>query len=314
MATKTSLRFLTIALVSFALFCFSNTTKAVWTETQISNNNEKDFIIEPKRFNLKLNSGQEINKQIKVTNTSKKTGNFSIINFFLEGADLQNSSRTFLVNNSLDSEADWLEPEIKKFRLEPNQAQYVNIKIRIPDNVVGGDYYPIVLTQLDTEQESLIDKNKTNFIKQGMPCFFLLTIGEKKYNKQIKIIFFGSSKEVFSQRPIEFELGFENKSNFSAIPQYKIKIYDWKNKLVGLAPTKTINILKNSFRSEKIPWNYEKFLLGRYRAEIVIGGNEEKETIYFWVIPWRELFLGFLILVLIIYEISFFKKRLERKK
>ncbi len=303
--------FIVLALTSFALFSYS---RAVWVEKDF-NKAKNIFSVKPNYFFIEAEPGDQLTRNFFITNQGSQKDNFSISKVSLKGNNKPSGENIFLIDTTRSGKMDWLVPEMEKFSLRPGETQHLNVKLKIPQNVEEGDYYFALLFKAETKEKVFPGTEHKNKVSNGVGLPFYLRVGEQD-PPEISIKSFKTKEDFHYRRPITFSIQIENQADFWAMPSYNIKVYNFINRQVAAASPKKINVLKNSFRNIEIEWDYDKFLFGRYKAVLTAENGNQKDSreIFFWVVPWRELALASLFILLVILEIVFIKKRIKHKK
>lgn len=280
--------------------------------------------IAPPVINLTANPGQTIVTQISLRDVS--SGSLIVsgqVNDFIAGGE-DGTPKILLEDDGQPnpySLKGWIAP-LPELLLKPKQIKNLPVTISIPANASPGGYYGVIrFTATPPELEgtgvslsaslgSLILIKVNGDVKESM------AIEEFSVKKA------GKTATIFESTPIEFVERIKNTGNIHEQPSGQVIVKDMFGKKIAavninLPPR---NVLPQSIRQFSQPLDSsvlgDKKLFGRYQAELRVtyGTNKEVITsnITFWVIPYRLIGIGIVLLVVGFIALRFMMQRYNR--
>ncbi len=285
---------------------------------------KNDFVLEPAKFEVSLDPGQSVSKDLTITNRMKETRRFKVeVEDFTGSKSGERAVVLMGEERGPYSLKDYIEPELREFSLEPNQKMVMSVKINIPEDAQPGGLYGSVLissipTQKETELAEQGAKSGAVIISRLGALFFVRVNGdvvEKGSMKDFRVI---PSKKVFFQNaPTGFEILFQNKGSVHLNPYGVIKI---KNILGGVVDEIKVDpyfAMPDSLRYRQVKWG-KRILLGRYEATALINRGYDdivdEMSVSFWILPWKLIVSIFTIILLIVLVGGFFFSKFEIKR
>ncbi len=291
------------------------------TKTQMTPQN--DFVVEPGKTEVFLNSGDNMVKNIIITNRINKTVKFKLSTEDFIGTDDPKQPVVLMGDeHSPYSLKDFIVPEIKEFSLDLGERISIPVTISIPTNAEPRGYYGALIVSNDPAQQdgpaSTETEGKTRIISRIGSLFLLKINGEGKEAGEVKDFKLIGPKTLFyQQRPEGFEVAYKNTGNVHLVPYGTIAIKNMFGKVVSTLPVDAYFVLPESTRYREINWT-SGFSLGRYTAYLSLnkgyGNQYEYLDISFWVLPWKTLLIAFFILALVVALIYYFMTRFELRK
>lgn len=284
---------------------------------------QNDFVVEPGKTEILLNPGDNIVKNITITNRIDKAVKFRLSTEDFIGTNDPKQPVVLLGDNhSPYSLKDLIIPEIEEFTLEFGEKIVIPVTISIPKNAEPRGYYGALIISNDPDkldnENSLEVQGKTRIISRIGSLFLLKINGEGKEEGSIEDFkLLGPTQLFYSKRPTGFEIAFKNNGNVHLVPYGTIKIKNMFGQTVDTLPVDAYFVLPDSIRYREINWS-NGFSVGRYTANLSLnkGYNEEytEDKIVFWVIPWKILIPIFAGIILIVLFLYYFFTRFELKK
>ncbi len=312
--------FLLFAVGSWGVPAVVSAYEIVNVNTDLKN----DFVLEPAKFEVSLDPGQSIVKDLTVTNRMKKTRKFKVeVEDFTGSKSGKRAVVLMGEERGPYSLKDYIKPELQEFSLKPNQKMVMSVKINIPEDAQPGGLYGSVLvssvpTQKETELAGKGAKSGAIIISRLGALFFVKVNGDVFEKGSLRDFRTIPSKKVFFQNsPIGFEILFQNKGSVHLDPYGVIKI---KNILGGVVDEIKVDpyfAMPDSLRYRQVKWN-KRILLGRYEATALInrgyGNIVDEMSVSFWILPWKLIASLFAIILLIILVGGFFFSKFEIKR
>lgn len=284
---------------------------------------QNDFVVEPGKTEVFLNPGDNMVKNITITNRINKTVRFKLTTEDFVGTNDPKQPVLLLGDDhSPYSLKDFIVPEIQEFSLELGEKITIPITISVPTNAEPRGYYGALIVSNDPDklegENSQEIEGKTRIISRIGSLFLLKINGEGKEEgniEEFKLI--GPEQTFYSERPEGFEIAYKNTGNVHLVPYGTIAIKNIFGKIVKTLPVDAYFVLPDSIRYREIKWE-DGFSLGRYTANIHLnkGYNNEYQDmkLAFWVIPWKILIIAFIALALIIGALYYLLTRFELRK
>jgi hypothetical protein len=292
------------SVVLFGSIFFVSTANA-----QSNNSGQALEIAPPVIYINNVDPGQTVKRQIFLRDVSSSelivTGEAN--DFTAAGED--GTPKILLgdeAENNPYSLKDWIAAPAT-LRLIPKEVKTMNITINVPENASPGGHYGLI--RFTATPPNLKDSGVA--LSTSLGALVLVTVkgdvAEKLAIKDFYVNKNGKKGSLFESTPLNFVQRLENTGNIHEQPSGLVTITDMFGKKVATLginqPPR--NILPQSIR--KLDQNLDKSvignkkLFGRYKAELSVtyGVNKTtvKDTITFWVIPYR--LIAILILVLI---------------
>lgn len=319
---KPSLIFSVLALI-IALVFISQSVLAQTPPSGISLN------VSPVFINLSIDPGKTVSSQFKVTNNN----NFSEKLQF-DVAKFESNPQTgqpIISDITVEDEfASWLEFDKKKVTLGPNETRTFKFTISPPKNAALGYYYAIVVNRQPLGE---VDINQPQAAVAGAPAIpVLVEVLSPNAKKELQLVEFVTDKPFYEYLPTEFNIKVKNTGNVHVVPSGDIFIDSSAKQNIGIisANPGRNNILPNSERTLKNTWldaflylspeldknnntvyklkydltKADRFRIGKYTAHLLMvydNGSRDiplEATVSFWVMPWKLLLIGLLIVYL----------------
>ena len=284
---------------------------------------QNDFVVEPGKTEIFVNSGETVTKSITITSRINKTVKFKLTTEDMIGTtDAQSPIKLLGDEKGPYSVKDLIKPEISEFSLDLGEKIIIPVTVSIPIDAEPRGYYGALIVSNEPEilgdSGSTQTEGKARLISRIGSLFFVRINGEGKEAgnlEDFKII--GPSKSFYQNRPSGFEILFKNTGNVHLVPHGKITIKNILGKEIGSIPVDAYFSLPDSIRYREVLWQAGNGL-GRYTANLSLfpgyGNENEESSIAFWIIPWKILVAVFVGLVIFISFVYYVLTRFELKK
>jgi len=272
-------------------------------------------------YNATIDPGGSYQDTIKVRNVSDTPQTF-----YPEVFDFRPSGETgtpeFILNGDAQSYtyslASWINISKVGIKLEPNKSTALNFVINVPKNAEPGGRYAGILfgtSPPHTDGSQIAISNKVGSI------VLVRVSGAAKEVATVKE--FSTPKNFYTTPPVDFVARIQNSGSVHVIPKGTIDIKDTFGRKVATLPVneKNGNVLPESIRrfdkdSSNLVWNPGGFTVGRYTATLSLNyGSPAKALtaeVTFWVIPWVQLIIAALTLIILILLLIFLVKRYNK--
>jgi hypothetical protein len=206
--------------------------------------------------------------------------------------------------------SSWIEVAPADFILQPRERKEIEITIKTPKNAEPGGHYAAVYFQPLVPVETLSPQTAYLSARVGT-LIFLVTKGDIVEKGAISDLKTAGFQE---RSPVDFKVDFKNQGNIHLLPQGIVEILNWQGKKIASVNLKPEVVLPKTAKSFRVSWQ-KKYLIGKFFAvaEVTYGSEHLKlktERIEFWVIPWLQLVLLFILLTLIIIFFILVKTRI----
>lgn len=263
--------------------------------------------IAPPVVSVTADPGQTIKTNIKLRDISKGSliVNGQVDDFAANGED---GTPKIILDNSTPnpySLKDWIDP-LASFTIKSKELKDLPVTIHVPESASPGSYFGVIrFTATPPELEG----TGVSLSASIGSLIFLRVNGVAKESLAVQELSAningGSAASLFESAPINFTVKLKNTGNVYEQPAGRIVVTDMFGKEVGAPNLAPGNILPQSTRKYNQALDStvigNKFLFGRYRADLSVtyGANKSvvKQTIYFWVIPYKLIGLGIIILI-----------------
>jgi hypothetical protein len=273
-----------------------------------------DFVLGPGKTELWLSPGEKATDQLLITNRLGREMNFKIeIEDFKGSRDPEETTVLLGEEKGPYSLKDFLHPEITEFALKHGQRIVLPVEISIPEDAEPGGLYGSILIATSpprqgpgTEEEAV--KGQMQLISRLGCLYFIRVKGEVTEDGFLKEFRTGTTGKFYEKGPISFELLFENNGNVHLMPYGGIEIFNILGKKVDEVEIEPFFALPDSLRLREVNWQKE-FLFGRYTALASVNRGYQdiidQKSITFWVIPWKTIVAG---LIVLFFAIWFFRR------
>ncbi|MEI6281052.1 MAG: hypothetical protein WCP17_03590 [bacterium] len=284
---------------------------------------QNDFVVEPGKTEVFLNPGDNMVKNITVTNRIDRPVKFKLSTEDFIGTNDPKQPVVLLGDSySPYSLKDFIVPEISEFTLEMGEKIVIPVTISIPANAEPSGHYGALIVSNDPSNQAagspLEVEGKTRIISRIGSLFLLKLNGEGKEEGNIedfKLI--GPQKTFYNERPKGFEIAYKNTGNVHLVPYGTIAIKNIFGGVVSKLPVDAYFVLPDSIRYRDVNWT-SGFSLGFYSAELSLnkgyGNQYENISLSFWVLPWKILLFGFIGCAFLIALFYYLFTRFELRK
>lgn len=216
---------------------------------------------------------------------------------------------------------EWLRP-IAPMILEPREIKSLKLYIDIPTSASPGGYYGIVrFTGVPPELEG----SGVSLNASLGSLIFLKVNGEAK--EELSLEEFSASSGgitswILEGTPIVFAQRIKNTGNTFEQPVGLVTVKDMFGKTIATIPVNEEQRLILSDSTRKFEQTLDssilgdKILFGKYTAEFAMtygtSATELKDTMSFWVIPYKLIGMGIILLIVIFFVLRFLIRRYNR--
>lgn len=283
-----------------------------------------DFVVGPGKTEVSLDAGQEVWKQLTITNRYGHPMKFNLEIEDFKGSRVPGENIILMGNTKGPySLKDFIKPEVETFSLEHGQRITVPIKIAIPlDSQPGGLYGSVIVTtQPDFDNENVLDGQKGNIrvISRLASLFFVRVNGDVEENGSL--IEFSSDKKFYQEGPIIMKLAFENNGSIYLNPYGSIEVTNFMGANIDRTDIQPFFVMPDAIRQVEFKMD-RKLMIGRYKATVYLKRGYDRamdvKSVVFWVLPWKVLVAALLVIILLVLSLikikKWFKKNFEIKR
>ncbi len=281
-----------------------------------------DFVVGPGKIDVTIKPGETKIVEMNVTN---RTGERRIFNVTVEDASGSTDPATSIVllgdNRGPYSMKDYISVPHARFELDHNQRARIPVTISIPANVDPGGLYGSVL--IDTVAIDAQPGDSGGTVPQSAiiarigTLFFITVPGEVHKEGQLKNFGTIPEKAFYQNGPINFGILVENTGSIHLAPYGELRITNMLGEEVGFLTLDPWFVLPQSTRLREVAWDRE-FLFGRYTATVYVNRSYDDvvDTLSysFWVLPWKPLTTGFVVVFIVLFIIRTFFRKFEFKR
>lgn len=260
--------------------------------------------IAPPVVSLVADPGQTVTSQISLRDVStvKLVVTGQINDFTASGED--GTPKLLLDEGEASpySMKSWFRP-LGQLTLKPKEIQNLPFTITVPKDAAPGGYFSVIRFTASAPE---LDGTGVALSASLGALVFLRVNGDALEKLSIDsftaaVPATGKAQKLFEGTPIDFVIRIKNEGNVHEQPAGQVIIKDMFGKTVAglnvnLPPR---NILPGTIRRFESPLDKsvigKKMLFGLYRAEVTIKdakGQVTKDSLFFWVIPWKLMLFG----------------------
>jgi hypothetical protein len=272
-----------------------------------NNNAAQGLQISPASVELNGERGKSYVLKIKLLNVTNSNLTY-YTKMYDFGAQGETGSPKVLIDDPLPAEISvtpWLST-LQVLSLKGQETRQLDLNVTIPADAEPGGHYGVV--SFSNRSPALQD---TGVGSQASPGLLLLIRVAGTVDEKLSIASFTSEQNdkqsgFFEQSPINLVSRFKNEGNVHVKPVGSIEVHDMFGGLTESLPVNSDegNVLPNSIRRFENELKKD-WMFGRYTADLTVGygttGQALTNTISFWVIPYKIVGAGLLILVTLIY-------------
>jgi hypothetical protein len=318
-------------LVVLLLVASTGVVRAATPPTETVPAGPLNITLSPDSQDIITKPGVPVTVSIKVRNNGPQTEHLiaKVNTFFATG---QNGTPQLRAPKSQDDFITWLTLPKTTLFAEPNVWEIYSFTISPPKTAAFGYYYAIDFSRV--AQPNLTNGN--NFVV-SVDSLVLLDVQAPGEVRKASLVEFSTPNKLVEFLPENFVIRMHNDGNVHVAPRGDIFIYKGKKPMgiVEVNPSEG-NILPGTFRKYTAQWkdgspvyktvsvkskdgkmndkvnldlgNFKasKLRYGKYTAELQMIYNNGKydvpliATLYFWVIPWRIIIVGLLVLLFVL--------------
>ena len=293
-----------------------------------------DFSIEvsPAVLAATVKPGMQTNLELRVRNAGKNTENLKI-----ETRSFTQDRSTGEISVSSTAPSDlgqWVSYGSPAFSIKPGEWFTQNVHVNLPKE--AGFSYPFVMVISRADEKTATEGGR--LIKGSVAVFALINVDKPGASRAVDVEGLKTSQSVYEFLPATIELRLHNRGNSIVQPygniylqrngndQSPISVLPLNKDRGYILPDRTRqfevswqdsfpyykSVVKDGKETKELVWNWDMvshFRIGHYTAKVVAVYNDGVRDVPvlaevgFWVIPWRILAGGLVILTLICFGI-----------
>jgi len=269
--------------------------------------------ISPTKVELNATRGKTYTINLKAMNV---TGGDLTYNTLIEDFTSANETGTpkIIKDGNLPDTASiktWVSIE-SGFTLGAHKEKNVDAIVTVPNNAEAGGHYGVVTF---SGSNSNIDTTGVG-VTASAGVLFLIKVDGDIVEQANLASFFTSNKDgnqssFFETSPINFAVRIQNIGNVHVKPVGNIEVKDMFGNVAAIIPVNDSNppsnVLPKSIRRFDVKMD-KSWMFGQYTANLALGygtnGQAITNTITFWVIPYKIILIGLIVLVTFIFILS----------
>lgn len=281
----------------------------------------------PLPINLTTSPGKTVTTDLRIRNSGSKTEEFQV-GLLKFNADSTTGSPTLKEREAGDDYFEWVSFNPNKLTLDPNEWGTIKMTITVPTSAAFGYYYAVTFGR----SNELPDEGSTALLGAAA-TLVLLEVDVPGAKREVEIEQFATTKSWYEFLPVEFLVRLRNTGNVHVAPFGSVFIeqngeqvaslpfnqgkgnilpdsprnysVEWRNGFPVYTPVET-NGQSTKEARQQLSWDFTKanqLRFGKYTANLVIAyDNGERDvplqqSVEFWVIPWRMLAGGAVVIL-----------------
>ncbi len=309
MSKAKSIRIINSIIFFFGLFFFLMPLQIAAEELQIT---------PPATQIWKLTPGEQVITQFSVTNKT----DIALKVTFDQAEYLAIQDKYVYPPVDVNSSSYWLTTETASVVLSPGEQRYIDMLIKVPDNVATGAYTPVLFTTYTSDTAPSVNNTEIQLAPSfKVPINILGEDVESKLTLNIR-----TDQQMFSFNKPEFSIEAKNTGNTYLSPLLRLqvisptldRIYD-ETLNAGLSLIYPDMGLSQEFVLDSVDMN-SLSSLGRYEIQLLgedsANGVSEFASLTFYVIPLPAVFIAFALLLLgiVMGSLALYKDRKRKQK
>jgi hypothetical protein len=346
---KKSPRSLLIALLVGTLFgtVFGSGFAPASAATAVSSPEGFNVITSPLPIKITTEPGKTIQSELRIKNEGNdpETIKVGLMKFGASGSD---GTPDLYSLTPTDTFVNWVTFSPSQFVAQPNVWDSIQMTIKVPASASLGYYLAVTYSRVAQPGE----KDATNF-NGAAATLVLLNVQTPNEKRSLQLTDFTTQHKLYEYLPATFNVKVHNSGNVYLSPVGNVFIsrgnkpvdtldfndaggsvlpnsnrvftLNWSNgfpvykeKLVNGDPVND----SHGHPEETLHWDFtqlSRFRFGHYTAKLLVvydnGTNDvpQESTLSFWVLPWKLMIFGFVLLVLIGFGVFVFVRSVLRK-
>ena len=239
--------------IKIIIFCLALT---LWLRIGISNVWAIDglnLVTSPLPISLVAAPGSTISAQLKIKNGGSEAEDLQVgvMKFSAYGDE---GKPRLMDREKGDDYFDWIKFSEDEFTLNPNEWKTITATITVPSSAAFGYYYAVTFSR---KSEVIPDGPRETKVIGATASLILLEVRVPNAVRDVEVLDFSVSKQIYEFLPIDFTVKLKNKGNVHVAPRGNIFIDRWGQKDVAILTINDLkgNVLPDSNRIFTSTWN-----------------------------------------------------------
>lgn len=307
-----------------------------------------NVITSPLPIKINAKPGQTVTQQLRIKNQGDQPEGIKV-GLMKFGAAGINGTPDLYALTSKDSFGSWVSFNPEVFVAQPGVWNNIEMTIKIPPTAGLGYYLAVTFSST-----SITDNKGATNLNGEVASLILLNVEVPNETPKINLLSFTSDHGLYEYLPVNFNIRVHNSGNIYIAPVGNIFIQKGSKTIdtvdVNIAGG---SVLPNTNRLFKVSWNNgfpsfkerlvngkpvrgsdgnpeenlkwdftqaSKFRFGKYTATLLLVYNNGQSDIpiqaqvSFWVLPWKLMIVGFIVLAVVIFGIYSFVRSIISKR
>ena len=274
----------------------------------------EDVSVTPIIINQKVKARDIIKQTITVTNTSNRK-----LNLYPSVYDVSPSEGTqefVKAEGSFErsvSLANWIELSRGILELGPGEEKIIPFTVRTHLDAPPATYHARIVFSEGTTRESAEEKDPLVSVLVNIEV-------QPDIKEVLQLNTFFTETFFLAGDDVLFNFQVENIGNQELKPTGEIRIYDRKGAEVASVPVNESGATFSPEQTEQLAsvWTAARGF-GKYKAFLNIdyGASQRasiQDTVYFWIVPWKQLTAFFVVsILLMLFMVFYYHRHLQRK-
>jgi hypothetical protein len=261
---------------------------------------DESFALSPLIVDEKAKKRDILKQTAVLTNNTERKVTIYVT---VKDLDVEEGEQEFVDRHETDvknSLAHWIEITRAQIELAPGETRRIPYLIQVHLEAEPGLYHAGIFFQEGSNRGEAQQRIKTwHTIDVNIEV-------QDDANERLQLEKFISDRVFFTGNTASFTYLLENVGNRSLLPEGEIRIFNRKGEEVATLPANTedVSLLPEATSQLGAIWDAAgKF--GRYKAYLDVSyGDKQRgtvnDTVFFWVIPWKQLLFLFTVLAAIV--------------
>lgn len=226
------------------------------------------FVLSPTKQEIKLSAGENIIRNIYITNKLGYDADFVVSIEDISGSNIPGEVIKYYGKGvGPYSIRNYIMVENEHIRVSAGETKIVPMMINLPAKIKPGGLYGGVFV-------SVVKKDITkgaDISSRAGSLIFLRVKGQVEELGEVKTFDLSSGgKIIWTRSPVDFRVAFENKGNIYLNPYGVIEIKNWNGRVIDRLPIEPWFVFSDSIRTRLLNWDNLP-LLGYFTATLVLN-------------------------------------------
>ncbi len=306
-----------------------------------------NILTSPLPIKISTTPGKTVTTEIRFKNLNTTPEGVKV-NLLRFGASGEEGQPNLFDLTAKDMYSKWVHFSPSEILAQPNVWNTVTMTIDVPANADLGYYLAVTLSPSNTTTQP-----GAASLKGSAATLVLLNVNTGNERRNLDLVEFTSSRGLYEYLPAIFNVKIRNNGNIYVAPSGNLFVFKGNTQIAALNfNTSGASILPNTNRTLKTDWtdgfplyknkivdgktipdkhavpkqnltwdftHINKLRIGRYSAKVLVVYDDGKQdvpleaTVNFWVLPWKIMLVGLLIIAVIGVGLFSFGRGLYRR-